>query len=489
MSIRRTPTVRATGVPTVAIVGRPNVGKSTLFNRLIRKRRAITLDTPGITRDPISETVNWDGMTLNLVDTGGLGGESDIALADQVHKHTIRAVGDADLIVVIFDARGGLNPMDGETVALIQRLGVPTIWVANKADGLAQDATLVNFCELGIDEPLGVSAEHNIGLGDLREVIRETLEGQAEARAQAQGPDEAELEPEASLEVPDAPDDEPTNGVVSIPRDPGHPLRCRVALVGRPNVGKSSLLNRVAESELSLVDDKPGTTRDVVDTLVTRDEQEYLLLDTAGMRRPSKVDEGVERLSVRRSMEAVRRSDVVVLMLEPEESLTDQDARIARIAWQEGRAMVIVVNKVDLLQHGQAREKIREEIYTRCPTLGPVEVEFMSVLEGTGIDQLFAAIDRAYEAFNKQIRTSDLNRLVEEIVERRQPPVIANARLRFFYVTQTATRPPTLTFFCNREKVPTDYSRFMERCVRETIKLDGAPLRLRFRRRDSHDRR
>lgn len=469
-------------IPTVAIVGRPNVGKSTLFNRLIRKRRAITLDTPGVTRDPIAEEVVWEGVHLRLVDTGGLGGEAEISLADAVHKHTVRAAAGADLIVALLDARGGLSPVDQETVDLIQRLNVPVMWVANKADGPAQDDAVVEFCRLGINAPLPVSAEHNQGLGELRAAIAEAVEHLAVAHEPA-GNEAAVVESATESTAPSGGRNE-----TACTTDSGLEPVCRVALVGRPNVGKSSLLNRVAEAELSLVDDKPGTTRDVVDTLVTRGDREYLLLDTAGMRRPSKVDEGVERISVRRSMEAVRRAHVVVLMIEPEEGLTDQDARIARIAWQEGRAMVVVVNKIDLLGRGTAQAQMRDEVYRRCPTLGPVEVEFMSVLEGTGVNRLFRAIDRAYDAFNTSLRTSDLNRMIDSIIERRQPPVISNARLRFFYVTQTASRPPTLTFFCNREKVPTDYARFMERCIREQIPLDGSPLRLRFRKRDSHDR-
>jgi GTP-binding protein len=221
---------------------------------------------------------------------------------------------------------------------------------------------------------------------------------------------------------------------------------------------------------------------------VEHNGESYLLLDTAGMRRPSKVDEGVERISVRRSMEAVRRADVVVLMIEPIEGLTDQDARIARIAWQEGRALVIVINKIDLLDPKADREAVCTEVYRRCPTLTPVRIELMSVKEDVGIGRCFRAVARAHRAHNMTIRTSDLNRLIDTIIERRQPPVIAKGRLKFLYVTQTAVRPPTLTFFINRDEVPHEYSRFMERCFREELPLEGVPLRLKFKRRDSHDR-
>jgi len=433
-----------TYVPVVAIVGRPNVGKSTLFNRLLRKRRAITLDTPGVTRDPISEETVWDGQRLRLVDTGGLGGESDIELASQVHEHTVRSAGGADLVVALLDARQGLSPLDRDTVELLGSLHVPVLYVANKADGPEQDEAAVEFCRLGIDVPLTVSAEHGIGLGELRDAILDKL-----ARLREQGV-------------------------------------LRVAIVGRPNVGKSSLLNAVAGRTLSLVDSTPGTTRDVIDTLVEVAGRRYLLLDTAGMRRPSKIERGIEKLSVGRSLDAVRRADVVLLLVEPDEGVTDQDARIARYAWDEGRAVVLVMNKSDHIAASTSHDSIREEMHRRYPTLAVVPMRFMSVKAGQGIVRCFRAVEEAYLAHRLEARTSDLNRVLAEATQRREPPVLSGGRVRFFYATQTATRPPTFTLFVNREAVPTDYTRFLERCFRENLPLEGTPLRLRLKRRPSH---
>lgn len=455
-----------TYVPVVAIVGRPNVGKSTLFNRLLRKRRAITLDTPGVTRDPISEETVWDGQRLRLVDTGGLGGESDIELASQVHEHTVRSAGGADLVVALLDARQGLSPLDRDTVELLGSLHVPVLYVANKADGPEQDEAAVEFCRLGIDVPLTVSAEHGIGLGELRDAILDKL-----ARLREQG-----VLPQAGSEE-------------AVADTTGEELRddvCRVAIVGRPNVGKSSLLNAVAGRTLSLVDSTPGTTRDVIDTLVEVAGRRYLLLDTAGMRRPSKIERGIEKLSVGRSLDAVRRADVVLLLVEPDEGVTDQDARIARYAWDEGRAVVLVMNKSDHIAASTSHDSIREEMHRRYPTLAVVPMRFMSVKAGQGIVRCFRAVEEAYLAHRLEARTSDLNRVLAEATQRREPPVLSGGRVRFFYATQTATRPPTFTLFVNREAVPTDYTRFLERCFRENLPLEGTPLRLRLKRRPSH---
>ncbi len=474
-------------LPVVAIVGRPNVGKSTLFNRLLRRRKAITLDTPGVTRDPIAEEVEWGGVRLQLVDTGGLGGEADIALADRVHEHTVRSVQDANLVVAVFDARAGVGPLDRDTVDLLERLRVEVLYVANKADTPRAEEAANEFCELGIDPPFPVSAEHALGLGALRDCIVERLLESGAATLEEQTVEPGSVAPDAepiSQDSGDPGDREPVKTDTS--KDDAPARECRVAIVGRPNVGKSSFLNAVVGKELSLVHDAPGTTRDVVDTLVERDGQRYLLLDTAGMRRPAKVERGIERISVRRSLEAVRRADVVLLMIEPVEGLTDQDARIARYAWDEGRALVVMVNKMDLSTPGESHASIASEIRHRCPTLSPAPIGFMTVTKGEGISRCFVIIDEARRAHGLQVATSDLNRILAAAAERRQPPIVSRGRLKLLYATQTAVRPPTIALFVNREAVPTDYTRFLERCFRESLPLEGTPLRLRYRRRASH---
>jgi GTP-binding protein len=448
-------------IATVAIVGRTNVGKSTLFNRLVGRRRSITLDTPGVTRDPIAEEVVIDGRRLRIVDTGGLGGEAELKLADQVHAHTLRSVEDADLIVVVFDARAGVTPIDRETVDLLTRLKTPLLFVANKCDGAAVEEASVEFCSLGIDPPLPVSAEHGLGTGELKDAILEALD-----RSRPAGADD----------------------VTSTA--PAH-AACRIAIVGRPNVGKSSLLNALAGAERSLVDDIPGTTRDVVDMAFERNGRRYVLLDTAGMRRPARVVANIEKLSVGRSVEAVKRCDVTLLLIEPTEGMTDQEARIAQLALREGRALVVVLNKIDLLTSRPDRTEWRDTMFARYPTLGIAEFEMISAKESKGLDRLSEAVDRARSAHDLEIQTATLNRVLGEILARREPPMLGRGRLKLLYAAQTGRRPPTITFFANRESVPTEYQRFVEASLREALPLRGTPIRLRFKRRPSHgpDRR
>lgn len=529
----------------VSIVGRPNVGKSTLFNRLLGRRRAITLDQPGITRDPIMEPVEWEGLGLDLVDTGGLRGEADILLADRVHEHTVRAIGVSDLLVVLFDSRAGLGPLDRETVDLVIRSGLPAVYVANKGEGRAAEEGAFEFCALGIDAPLVISAEHGVGISELRDQIEQAAEkildherALAEAAEAAAAVELAKAEIERAKVAPkefattaDATDleddledneaqDEDGDEFDDDGDDTEAPLYgeddgdfefypgdedfgdsdgeaegnddevrpCRVALVGRPNVGKSSFLNLLAGQELSLVDNRPGTTRDVVDTEIERGGRRYVLLDTAGMRRPSRVEEGVERISVRRALEAIERADVVVVIVEPEEGVTDQDARIARHAWEEGRALVLLVNKSDLVRESDL-VRVENNIRDGYPTLSPVPVQRMSVLRNRGIDDAFALIDQAYESHNRRITTPDVNRMIAETLRRREPPVVGRGRVKMFYGTQTSVRPPTISIFTNRIALPEDYQRFLERCFREMIDFTGSPLRLRFVRRDSHGSR
>jgi GTP-binding protein len=446
-------------LPRVVILGRPNVGKSTLFNRLIGRRRAITLDTPGVTRDPIAVEVTWDGRRLELVDTGGLSGEREIELAPSVHAHTVKSIRGADLAIVLFDARAGVSPIDRETVELVTKLGVPAIFAANKAEGTDGESGALEFCQLGIDQPLPVSAEHGQGIVTLRGRVLERLPPAPDDPERATGDDRAEDRP------------------------------CRIALVGRPNVGKSSFLNAVAGQELSLVDERPGTTRDVVDTLIERRGRRYLLLDTAGMRRPSRIDAAIEKLSVKRSLEAARRADIALLILDPEQGLADQDARIARYAWDRGRGLAIMVNKSDLVADKSARKTLEENLVRDYPTLAVVPVGFMSARTGDGIASCFRTLDRVAEAHACQIPTTALNRLLPTIAERREPPRLGAGRLKLLYATQTATRPPQITIFVNREAVPTEYKRFIERCLREEFPLEGTPLRIEFKRRASHGQR
>ncbi len=468
----------------VAVVGRPNVGKSTLFNRLIGKRRSITLDTPGVTRDPIVEPVHWDGLDLDLIDTGGIGGEAVMALAERVHEHTVKAISTSDVLVVLLDAKAGMSPLDRETVELVSRSGLPLVYVANKGEGRLGEEGALEFCALGIDPPLVISAEHGQGIHELRVAIEEAAASVLLARGEA-------LEAAAAAEgeaVEDPFTESWDEGGLDEEEDAVATRPCRVAFVGRPNVGKSSFLNLLAGETLSLVDDRPGTTRDVVDTEIERGDRRYILLDTAGMRRPSRVEEGIERISVRRSLDAAERADVVVLMVEPEEGVTDQDARIARHAWEEGRALVILVNKTDLASTAEVAV-VERNIRDTYPTLSPVPIGRLSVTKRKGVDEAFVLIDHAYAAHNRRISTPEVNRIIGEAVKRREPPVLGRSRVKFLYATQVAVRPPTIHIFNNRVKVPEDYQRFLERCFREEMDFEGSPLRLRFVRRDSHGER
>jgi GTP-binding protein len=307
-----------------------------------------------------------------------------------------------------------------------------------------------------------VSAEHGLGIVELEQAVLAALDGAVGA-----------TEPEDAQEV------RPADGA------------CRIAIVGRPNVGKSSLLNALAGETRSLVDDVPGTTRDVVDTTLERDGRTYVLLDTAGMRRPARIKEGVEKLSVGRSIEAVRRSDVTLLLIEPTEGMTDQEARIAQLALKEGRALVVALNKIDLLDTKPDRTATRDATFARYPTLAIAEFELISAREKRGLDRLFAAIDRAKAAHELEIQTATLNRVLADVLARRDPPRLGRGRLKILYAAQTGRRPPAITFFANRESVPTEYQRFVEASLREALPLRGTPIRLRFKRRPSHgpDRR
>jgi GTP-binding protein len=428
--------------PTVAIVGRPNVGKSTLFNRLVGKRQAIVHDKPGVTRDRITGLAELDGGgTIHLIDTGGLvPGDDPLGLGDQVDA----AVAESDLLLLVLDGKTGLIGADEVVWRHLRVTGKPAIAVVNKGDTNEAKDRFSEFYRLGVDPLILVSSEHGGGIPDLREAIRHAL---------------PELPPMAESDAP------------------------AVAIVGRPNVGKSSLLNKIAGQNRALVSPMPGTTRDPVDTLIRRGDDEYLLVDTAGIRRRSKVSEATEELAVMMARRQIERSRVVVLVIDAADGVTSGDLAIAGSAWELGRAAVVAVNKCDLLDE-EGRFRL-DETFPRLDELlsQPPRVN-VSALTGRGIDKLFPAIDRDLEAHATQLSTSEANRLLDEAMRRRRPPAVAGKPWKVYYVTQVTTGPPTFMVFANKTLPRThNYRRYLENQVREALALPGVPVRLVIRGR------
>lgn len=427
--------------PTVAIVGRPNVGKSTLFNRLVGRRQAIVHDLPGVTRDRIAARTQLDGRVLELVDTGGLvPGDDPLGLGDQV----MLAVEESDLLLLVVDGKEGLVPADETVWQHLRATGKATILVVNKGDTQAAQDRFPEFYRLGIDPQVLISAEHARGVHDLVEEILARLP-------------EAASEPE-----PDAP---------------------AIAIVGRPNVGKSSLVNKLVGENRTLVSPRAGTTRDPVDTLLERDERRYLLIDTAGIRRRAQVSDPPEGLAVMMARRQIERAELAVLVIDAADGITTGDLAIAGSVWEMGRAAVVAVNKWDLLD-----EELREKLELDWPRLaqvlsGPARVN-VSALTGRGVDKLFPAVDRTLEAFHRRYATGELNRFLELAVRRRKPPVLHGRPWKFYYATQVGEGPPTFMLFCNRVLARSDtYRRYLENRLREALDLPGVPVRLVIRKR------
>lgn len=437
--------------PTVAIVGRPNVGKSTLFNRLVGRRQAIVHDRPGVTRDRITGSAELSGGgAIQLIDTGGLvpgaGSEDDpLGLNRQVQA----AVAESDLLLLVLDGKSGLTPADEEVWRHLRTAGKPAIAVVNKGDTNEARDRFPEFYRLGIDPLILLSAEHALGIEDLREAIAHAL------------PDLPQVAP------PDAP---------------------AVAIVGRPNVGKSSLLNRIAGESRALVSPVAGTTRDPVDTLIRRDGREYLLIDTAGIRRRSKVSEAPEELAVMMARRQIERARVVVLVIDATDGVTSGDLAIAGTAWELGRAVVVAVNKWDLLDDDR-RERL-ERSWPRLAELlsSPARVN-VSAVTGRGIDKLFPAVDRALAAYDTQLGTGETNRLLEAILRRRKPPVVSGNAWKVYYATQVSAGPPTFMLFANRSLPRShSYRRYLENRFREALDVPGVPVRLVIRGRSKPPR-
>lgn len=434
--------------PIVAIVGRPNVGKSTLFNRIVGGRVSIVEDTPGITRDRIYQDAEWLGKHFNLVDTGGILEEIDEgSIEEQVRLQAQLAMEEADVILFVVDARTGLLPDDLAVANLLRRTTKPVILVANKVEQFVENYDFAEFYFLGLGDPIPISAAHGMNTGDLLDAIVE------------------------QLPFPGSPQEE--EEVI------------KVAVIGKPNVGKSSLVNRLLGKTRAIVTDIPGTTRDALDTPLSRDGRNYVLIDTAGLRRKARIRHSTERYSVFRTLRAVDRCDVALVLLDASEGVTIQDKKIAGIPHEAGKGCVLVVNKWDLLQKERKNiDQFNELIRKELAFLSYAPVISISAFTGQRVDRLLKIVDRVSEQAKQRVETGFLNKYLEEIIALNPPPSDKGQNVKFFYGSQTGVQPPTFVFFVNRpDLIHFSYKRYLENKIREAFGFEGSPLRLFFRER------
>jgi GTPase len=440
---------------TVAIVGRPNVGKSTLFNRLVGKRVALVDDLPGVTRDRREAQARLGDLTFVAIDTAGLEEARPESLTARMQEQTEAAIAAADAVMFLIDARAGATPADRAFANLVRKSGKPAIVIANKSEGRAAAAGLLEAYELGLGEPIAISAEHGEGLADLYAALREALPD-ATAPATAAG----------EVDTPDA-DRKPI----------------RIAVVGRPNSGKSTLVNRLLGEERLLTGPEAGITRDAIAVDLLWRDQRFRVHDTAGLRRRARIEEKLEKLSVADALNAVRFAEVVVLLMDAQKPFEEQDLRIADLIEREGRALVIGMSKWDLVERRPGAIKhLREEVDHRLPQIKGVPVAAVSGLTGEGLDRLMQAVIAAHATWNRRVGTSALNRWLGEVVSSHPPPAVAGRPIRLDYVTQPKSRPPSFVLFMSRtDALPDAYRRYLVNSLRETFDLPGTPIRLALR--------
>lgn len=436
-------------LPVLALVGRPNVGKSTLFNRLAGARRAIVDDLPGVTRDRNYAEAEWYGKKFVLIDTGGFEPAPGTALGKQIQEQSRLAMEEADVILFLFDGKQGLNPLDRDAVELLRRVEKPVFFVVNKIDTQVKEDRLYEFYTLGLPEVLPLSAEHGLGLS---EVMDRVVAGFAAEQ------DEMKKGEAAALSI---------------------------AIAGRPNVGKSTLANCLVGFERSLVDPVPGTTRDAVTSSLVLGGKEYVLVDTAGIRRKARIVDRIERYSVIRSLGSVDRADLIIHLLDGPEGVTDQDAQILAYALQRGKGLVLAVNKWDSVLGEQKDEKsYRAEVYRKLSFVDFAPVVFISALTGQGVSKLTTVLCQVAQAYQGRIQTSTLNRALEQVVTKHALPLVHGREVKFYYATQTASRPPTFTLFINYpEGFTANYERYLARQLRQALGLKYSPMRLIVRAR------
>jgi len=441
---------------TIALIGRPNVGKSTLFNRLVGQKLALVDDAPGVTRDRREGHATLGDLDFTVIDTAGLDEGARGSLAARMREQTETAIAGADALLFIVDARAGVIPQDRVFADLVRKSGKPVIVVANKSEGRQGEAGVSEAFALGLGDPVAISAEHGEGTADLYQALR----------AIAPAADDDDAETELSSDAP-------------------HPIR--VAVVGRPNAGKSTLINRLLGEERLLTSPEAGTTRDSIAVDIDWQGKKFRLFDTAGMRRRSRVEEKLEKLSVADALRAVRFAEVVIVLMDAQGKFEEQDLRIVDLAEREGRAVVIAISKWDLVERTPgAIGALREQADRLLPQVRGIPLVAVSGFTGDGIDRLMQAIEQAYELWNRRLPTAALNRWFEQAIQANPPPAVSGRRLKLNYVTQPKARPPSFVIFCSRaDAVPESYKRYLVNSLRDEFDLPGVPVRITLREKSN----
>ncbi|WP_306547086.1 ribosome biogenesis GTPase Der [Desulfobulbus sp.] len=432
----------------VALIGRPNVGKSTLFNRMVKRRDALVDPTPGVTRDRHYARVSWEEHPFMLVDTGGIDDEDD-TITNHIRHQALLAIEEADIIFFLMDGREGLTPSDIEIVDLLRRTEKKVFFIVNKIDSPdVEDALLSPFWELGVDELWALSGDHGFGFKTLMDSLLPCLQ-----------------QSDLQIELPEN--------------------TMRIAFLGRPNVGKSSMVNTIIGQERMVVSEIAGTTRDSVDTLVSRDQYTYLLIDTAGIRRKGKTTDKLEKFSILKALKALGRCDIALVLIDAEEGITEQDTKVIGYTQDQGRALMILINKWDLIKDDKKRqEKLLEEVEEAVKFIPFAPVLKVSALTGTGVKRLFPEIGKVHRQFHQRFPTAALNRLLADAVAKHEPPYHHGRRLKFFYTAQLGTAPPLFAVVSSAPKaIHFSYQRYLTNCFRDGLGLDRVPVRLLFRER------